>query len=84
MIVAWGPMRQRSPMLVAPRSVQPCSSTVSAPMRTPASTIVVWGLSMVTPLRMWWMRMRRRASAVTSARSARSLTPNVSVASSTT
>ena len=70
-----GPTTQPAPMLVAPRSVVPEAITVSAPIATPASTQIESGARNVTPASAWAARIWRWASASTSIRPARSLTP---------
>jgi hypothetical protein len=52
---------QRSPIVVAPRRNDDGSTTVSAPIATPASISVLAGSTIVTPARMWrsWMRAGR-------------------------
>ncbi len=73
--VVWGPSSQRSPTLVAPSSTVPGPMTVSRPMVTPASTLVVPGWRKVTPARACSSAMRRWAASSAFMRPARSLTP---------
>ncbi len=75
-------MRQFSPIVVLPRICANGSTTVSMPMRHPASIVTVSGFSMVTPASISSRTLRSRSMRSTTASSTRSLMPSTSRGSS--
>src|SRR5664279_3149491 len=76
------PMRQFSPIVVAPRICANGSTMVSIPISTVESMVMVSGLIKVTPAAIRAQRLRSRKMASTRASCARSLMPRASPGSS--